>query len=123
MTGQVKEDLISRLGELGVHVEAGRLGFRTHLLSESEFLSDPRSFDCYDPEGREQSIDLAEGAFAFTTCQVPVVVHRQGPARIELTRAGGDRDINEGLELGLQDSAAIFERSGEVVRLDVFLGP
>ena len=39
MTGQVKEDLISRLGEMGVAVEEGRLGFHRHLVSRNEFLT------------------------------------------------------------------------------------
>jgi len=122
MTGQVKEDLISRFGELGVHVDEGRLGSRAHLISEGEFLSAPRAFTYYDSEGQERSIELPEGTFAFTTCQLLVVLHRDGPARIELTRAGGGHDICEGLDLDLQDSRAIFERTGEIVRLDVFHG-
>jgi hypothetical protein len=122
MTGQVKEDLISRFGEMGVRVDEGRLGFRAHLMSEGEFLSAPRTFTYYDSEGQERSIELPEGTFAFTTCQVPVVLHREGPARIELTRADGSHDVSEGLDLDLQDSTAIFERTGDIVRLDVFHG-
>ncbi len=122
MTGQVKEDLISRLGELGVRVDEGRLGFRSHLISGEDFLSAPRVYVYYDNEGKEQSIELSEGTFAFTTCQVPVVAHREGPARIELTRRDGSRDVVEGLDLALQDSRAVFERTGEIARLDVFHG-
>jgi len=28
MTGQVKEDLLTRMSELGLHIEAGRISFR-----------------------------------------------------------------------------------------------
>jgi len=122
MTGQVKEDLISRFGELGVHVEDGRLGFRPHLMLEGEFLSGPRSFVYCESEGQERNIELNEGTLAFTTCQVPVVVHRDGPMRIELTRADGAHEVSEGLDLDLETSIAIFERRGEIVRLDVFYG-
>ena len=122
MTGQVKEDLISRFGELGVHVDDGRLGFRPHLMLEGEFLSGPRSFVYYDSEGRERKIELTEGTLAFTTCQVPVVVHRDGPMRIELTRADGADEVSEGLDLDLEASTAIFERRSDIVRLDVFFG-
>jgi hypothetical protein len=122
MTGQVKEDLISRLGEMGVAVEDGKLSFRRHLVSRNEFLTEARLFPFYDLEGQLRSLDLAPGTLAFTTCQVPVVAHPSGPRRIEITRAGGSRSTVEALELDAATSAAIFERSGAVRRLDVFFG-
>ena len=120
MTGQVKEDLISRLGEMGVGVAGGRLGFRPHLLSRGEFLADSRTFRFYDLEGQERAIELEPGTLAFTTCQTPVVAHQSGPRRIEVTRADGSRQTVEGLDLDAQTSSAVFERTGAVRRLDVF---
>jgi hypothetical protein len=38
MTGQVKEDVLARWGELGVEVRDGRLGFAPTLLPRAEFL-------------------------------------------------------------------------------------
>ena len=38
MTGEVKEEIITRLGELGARVREGRLQFRPLLLRRSEFL-------------------------------------------------------------------------------------
>ncbi|MGZ4383908.1 MAG: hypothetical protein ACXVY3_04870, partial [Gaiellaceae bacterium] len=120
MTGQVKEDLIARFGELGMRVEAGRLGFSAHLLPRGELLSAPRSFVYYDAEGQARTLELPAGTLAFTICQVPVVVHAEGPARIELTSADGSVEVRPGLDLEVEASAAIFERSGNIVRLDVF---
>jgi hypothetical protein len=120
MTGQVKEDLISRLGEMGVAVESGRLGFRRHLVSRGEFLEEARQFHFYDVDGREHSLYLASGTMAFTTCQVPVIFHRSGPRRIEITRDDNTQQTVEALELDAQTSAAVFERAGTVRRLDVF---
>jgi hypothetical protein len=122
MTGQVKEDLISRLGEMGVVVEEGRLGFHRHLVSGNEFLTQPSRFDFYDLDGRQRTLDLDPGTMAFTTCQVPVIAHRSGPQKIEITRHDGSRDAIEVLCLDEQTSAAIFERTGAVRRLDVFYG-
>jgi hypothetical protein len=113
MTGQVKEDLISRLGEMGVAVEDGRISFRPHLLSRSEFLKEARTFPFY-------GIDLDPGTLAFTVCQVLVVAHESGPARVEITQADGSRQTVEGLDLDAETSAAVFERTGAVRRLDVF---
>ena len=120
MTGQVKEDLIARFGELGVRVQEGRLGFRPDLLLRSELLSQARSFTYYDSEGEARSLELAPGTLAFTICQVPVVLHGEGPKRIELTRADGGSEALKGLNLDTETSKAIFERAGEVARLDVF---
>jgi len=65
MTGQVKEDLISRLGELGVAVENGRLGFRRYLVSRGEFLQKAQWFHFYDLDGQQRSLDLDPGTLAF----------------------------------------------------------
>jgi hypothetical protein len=122
MTGQVKEDLISRLGEMGVVVEGGQLLFRRDLVNRNEFLTSPRQFHFYNLDGRLCTLDLDPGSMAFTTCQVPVVAHREGRQRIEVTRAGQSRETVESLSLGAETSAAIFERTGAVSRLDIFFG-
>ena len=90
MTGQVKEDLIARLGEMGVAVTDGRLCFRRDLLSRGELLNEVADFPFYDVDGDEDSLDLEIGTLVvFTICSVPVVVHGDGPARIETTFADG----------------------------------
>ena len=45
MTGQVKEDVITRFGELGVFVKHGKLYFNPCLLRKEEFLSKETSFE------------------------------------------------------------------------------
>jgi hypothetical protein len=122
MTGQVKEDIIARFLELGVTVEGGRLGFGPHLLDRAEFVGAPGVFHFYDVDGEERTIALEQGALAFTVCQVPVVAHIAGPARLEVTRADGSVDAAHGLVLDFATSAAVFERSGAVRRLDLFFG-
>jgi len=42
--------------------------------------------------------------------------------RIEITAAEGSRRTREGLSLDTETSAAVFERTGLVWRLDVFFG-
>ena len=121
MTGQVKEDLISRLGEMGVVVEDGRLCFHRLMVKRNEFLTDARSFQFYDLDGQQRSLNLEPGTLVFTTCQVPVVAHQFGPQRIEITRADGSIKSVETLDLDAETSAAVFERTGAVRRLDVFL--
>jgi hypothetical protein len=122
MTGQVKEDLLTRFGELGVSVEGGRLTFRQDLATPAEFLAAETTFHFVDVEGEQRSLQLEPGTLAFTTCQVPIVAHRSGPARIELTLRDGPARLVEALTLDPAASRAIYERNGEVRRLDVFWG-
>ncbi|MGB8261782.1 MAG: hypothetical protein WCE75_15580 [Terracidiphilus sp.] len=122
MTGQVKEDILSRFGEMGVVVEDGRLGFDRRLFRRDEFLTAPAAFRGYDLDGNETAIDLAPGTLAFTLCQVPVVAHREGPTRLEVTAKNGDRTTLETLWLDAALSASIFEREAKVRQLDVYFG-
>jgi hypothetical protein len=57
---------------------------------------------------------------AFTTCQIPVVAHQSGPRRIDITRANSSCSTVHALELDAATSAAIFERTGAIRRIDVF---
>ena len=122
MTGQVKEDILSRFSELGVQVQAGRLTFQLWATPMSEFLSQARDFRFVAQDGQFQSFELKPGSLAFTVCQVPVVMHRSGAPHIQiLFRDGSSREV-EGLALDSHDSAAIFQRSGVIQRLEVHLG-
>jgi hypothetical protein len=122
MTGQVKEDFLARFGEMGVVVSNQQLEFRPALFCRDEFLHDAGSFQFYDVNGAPQSIELESGTLAFTICQVPVVVHRAGPARIEALRADQSRHVVQSLTLDSPTSSGVFERDGATRRLDVFLG-
>jgi hypothetical protein len=119
MTGQVKEDILSRFGEMGVVVESGRLSFDPRLAERGEFLTAPQRFRYFALDGRELAADLEAGTLAFTFCQTPVVVHGEAPDRIVLTLASGEQRVVCGLTLNGADSASIFARKGEIVRLDL----
>lgn len=120
MTGQVKEEILTRAGELGVAVRGGALEFAPVLLQGGEFLERPAGFRYFDVEGKERSLELEPGDLAFTCCQVPVVYHRSnGPAGIRVRFADGSSKANGGSSLDARTSAEIFARSGVVERIDV----
>ncbi|MBI1753881.1 MAG: hypothetical protein HY014_09360 [Acidobacteria bacterium] len=122
MTGQVKEDCLTRLSETGLQITAGRLRFRPELVSESEFLSKHGILRYVDVHGQEASLPLVPGSLAFTFCQVPVVVRREGPPRILVVRRDGAVKETLGLELDVPASTALFGRDGSIRSLEVFLG-
>jgi hypothetical protein len=122
MTGQVKEDILSRLGEMGVAVEDGKLCFRDHQVNRNEFLAEARLFPFYDIDGLLRTLDLEPETMAFTICQVPVVAHKRGRPRIVITGSGGSCSTVEELDLDTATSSALFERTGAIRLLDVYFG-
>jgi hypothetical protein len=121
MSGQVKEDIVSRFIELGVVIENGRLTFRPILLRKSEYLRVPKSYHYYNIEGVEKNVELEKGALAFTFCQVPIIYHSSRDQKIRITLKNGN--IKEIRELFIDESlsTSIFNRIGEVLRIDVFI--
>ena len=121
MTGQVKEDIISRFGELGVEIENGKLAFRPLLLQKNEFLQHPKIFQYIDLIQTKQHITLEKGTLAFTYCQVPVVYHLSHHEKIGIMlNDGGTIEFHDSI-LNDEMSSHIFTRSGAIRRVDVFL--
>jgi hypothetical protein len=123
MTGQVKEEIITRLGELGLSVRDGQLSFSPLLLRRSEFLRDPEAFEYYDVAGRLQMLELEAQTLGFTYCQVPIVYRVSDEPKLTLYLGDGTSRNLEGLVLDRASSREIFRRSGEILRLEVSLTP
>jgi hypothetical protein len=118
MTGQVKEDLISRFGELGVHVTGGQLSFVPKILRSEEFLSEPKTFNYIALNNKKEHIELQAGSLAFTYCQVPIVYRLGATSSITVITASSTSTI-EGTTLGKEWTNELFQRTGKVVRLEV----
>ena len=123
MTGQVKEDILCRWGELGLHVRDGRLSFETRLLRADELTQEPTTFRYVDLGGAEQSIELDAGQLAFTYCGVPVVYRRAETPAVRVSEADGEPRQLDGAALSREMSAEVFQRTGAVARIDVDVVP
>ena len=119
MTGQVKEHVIARFGELGVEVADGRLRFEPRLLHLDEFLDAPHRFSYLGLGGAPEAWELPAESLAFTYCQVPICYRLGGSPGIELELRDGRLETVTGGELGPDASAAIFERRGAYRRITV----
>ena len=119
MTGQVKEDLLCRFGELGVRVSSGQLHFDRAMMHREEFLTEPATFEYVDVQQRWQNIELTAESLAYTVCQVPVVYKRGGKAEIEIMMTDGRTERIEGSVVPRKLSSTIFRRSHEVMQLTV----
>lgn len=120
MTGQVKEDLLCRFGELGVRVKEGRLHFDRALMHQDEFLSEPAEFEYVDVAQRKAVIELSSNSLAYTICQVPVVHIRGDEECIEVRMSDGSVQRIAGRALDVAMSREIFERSNRIIQLTVF---
>lgn len=112
MTGQVKEDVIARFGELGVDVKEGRVSFDPYLLNRKELLQEAREFSYYTKDHGKASINIPANAMAFTLCQVPVVYHFGKSSEIRIEKESGESVKLEGNRLNSDLSKELFGRGG-----------
>jgi hypothetical protein len=121
MTGQVKEELLTRWAELGLTVAGGAIRFTPLLLNDRDFGSEPGELAFLDVNQRQEERAVAPHAAAFTVCQVPVVVHTgEDEPRIVVTFADGTQLDVPGWSLDEANSKEIFGRTGAITQLEVF---
>lgn len=121
MTGQVKEDMLARLGELGVNVCNGQLSFNPAMLRMQEFLVDTEIFNYVNIQAEWQQLTVDEGSLAFTYCQVPVVYRLADTSRLIISMADGSQITLDQLTLDRDLSSKIFYRTGEVKQIMVYI--
>ncbi|MFO7755743.1 MAG: hypothetical protein R6V34_07160 [Bacteroidales bacterium] len=105
MTGQVKEDIISRQIELGIRVDDGCLSFRPLLLRRKEFADD----------------EYGRGSLRFTCCHTPVRYLTGTNESLQVMLSDGQNIDYEDLSLDKKMSRELFMRTGLVERIDVTL--
>jgi hypothetical protein len=119
MTGQVKEDILSRWGELGVFVNNGQLYFNPCLLRKSEFLQECAVFEYVDITGAHNTLPLEKGSLCFTYCQIPIVYYLAMENSLTIRHKNGNSKKLDTLWLDPQDSREIFGRTGNIERIEV----
>lgn len=121
MTGQVKEDILSRFGELGVVVHKGKIGFNPVMLQRSEFNTKTRQAVYVNTKNEQQTITLPEHTLLFTYCQLPVLYKLNETGGIEITWEDGTVTRQGAMFLDEHDSAAIFQRTGAIRLIKVLV--
>jgi hypothetical protein len=123
MTGQVKEEVLSRFGELGVRVAGGQVRLDPRLLRAREFSPEARLFRFLDVDGEWQQLAVPASGLAFTWCQVPIIYRLRSAERptLTITRRDGSTEMLPPLSLPAELSAEIFRRSGEIRQISLDL--
>jgi len=98
MTGQVKEQVLTRFGELGVEVRDGCIHIEPRLLPLAE---------------------LHDGPLTFTYCHVPFLLRVGEDHAIEVVYRDGRRETMAGTRLDRATSAQVFSRRDQDLRVEV----
>jgi len=114
LTGQVKEDVISRFGELGICIEKGKITFAPTLLNRNEILNKGEVFSYVDLSGNIKELELTKNQLGFTFCQVPVVYTFGKDEKLSVLFADGSKKEFPGQAMDVECSQKIFTRNGEV---------
>ena len=99
MTGQVKEEIITRAGELGLIVDGGALQFNPTLLRACEFGPD--------------------GTLSFTLCRVPVVYRVGDAAGVVVYPRDGVPIRSDRYDLDPSLTARLISRTGDIERVEL----
>ncbi len=119
MTGQVKEDILSRIGELGVVVKNGTIVFDPCMLRKNEFLKTPKTFSYITLTQEEATLQLAKNSLVFTYCQIPIVYTISSKNSIKIEYENDKTEKIDGLILEKTISSKIFQREHTIKTIHV----
>ncbi|MGC9450410.1 MAG: hypothetical protein ACP5I4_03095 [Oceanipulchritudo sp.] len=123
MTGQVKEDILIRLNELGIRVVNGCLSLDPSMIEPAERLSRQERLRIPREENGLADIPLDTGSLGFCFCGTPVVYQSGGATDpLRVIHADGSVSVFSERQLPEDLSRQIFLRSGAIQRIEVALG-
>ena len=117
MTGQVKEEIITRFGELGIRIQAGTLNIDPRLLLASEFIHEARTFKSTNLDGNVETFELKSGSLAFTYCQTPFIYSIDSDTahiQIQIDRKDDSQHVSEGSQLPADAYQDVTQRTGNI---------
>lgn len=121
MTGQVKEDILVRMGELGVSLHHGSLCFRPFLLCKEEFMNQAKNFEYITVHQDFRQLEVPENAICFTICQTPVICKIAPLDELEVVDHNGQIKKIDGHCLDEKTTGQVLQRTGEISHITVSL--
>lgn len=119
MTGQVKEDILSRIGEVGVKIVDGKIVFNTRLLRKNEFLQTPKTFKYINVNQQEAQIELDINSLCFTYCQLPIIYKLTDKDSLEVVFNDNTTRQFDNLSIDEATSKLIFGRKSNINQIIV----
>lgn len=121
LTGQVKEDVISRIGEMGLRIMQGKIMLDAALVNNEEILQKKQTFEFYTVDGKIKKIQLKKGQTGFTFCLTPFIMNFEGKNEITVYYTDNSSELIPGNSINQRISSLIFSRSGKIDRVEVSL--
>jgi len=107
MTGQVKEDIISRFFELGVVIKEGQLKIQPVILKYSEFIQPSVTGHVQFP------------MLSFAYCSIPVIYLIDGKSGIDISEMDNTTVSIDAYALSHAQSQRVFNRDKTILKLIV----
>lgn len=119
MTGQVKEDVLSKILEMGVSVRNGEIVFDMKMMKYECFLENDEMFSYYSLASKFENILIRKGQLVITLCQLPIIYNLSHKNSISVFYSNGKIDTIDGHHLGKVLSKSIFSRVGHIDKMYV----
>ncbi len=119
MTGQVKEEVITRLSEIGLTIKEGQIVFDRILIDPQELISFSSNWTVENCLGEEIILEIPAGSLAGTYCQTPFIIHRSQVSEIKIYFNDNTEEVIKGNMLSKEYSNCIFKRNGNIKYLKV----
>jgi len=90
-------------------------------LRKTEFLEEEHVFRFVDLSGQKHRLQLKRNSLGFTFCQVPIIYSISDQNKIEIEFYSKNSEQIEGLHLPKEISQEVFNRSGQVKIIHVYI--
>jgi hypothetical protein len=123
LTGMVKEGVICRFMELGVHFEQQTIRFQPRILRHAEFIKELSSTEIIRIDGSTKKYQLAKDSLLFTLVQTPVIytLTDADSISIDIKYSDGRQTSQRSSTLDAELANNIINRSGTVDHLVVHI--
>jgi hypothetical protein len=123
MTGQVKEEILTRQAELGIQIKNGCIHFIPNLIQARDFLDKEQTFTFYSLKNEWKEMKIPAQSFVLTFCQTPIIFQYGEKQQIEVMYEDHVQKIESGATLTEENSQSIFAREGKIIYLIVSIPP
>jgi hypothetical protein len=120
LTGQVKEDVLTRWAVLGLHVKNGQIHLNPVIFSKSELLAEPEAFEYVNTKGQLQNMEVKANQMAFTYCNTLFVYEWAQEPTVKISTQEEEDITSNNLQLTAEQSLSIFSRSGAIKKVHLF---
>lgn len=121
MTGQVKEDILTRIGELGVFINNEKLIFSPVLLNKKELITSQETFEYISLNSEKKQLSIPKNSLAFTFCQIPILYKLSDSEKAVVQFNDGSSREFDDFEIDEELSGKIFGRTGDIDYISVHL--